>query len=288
MSHKPVNATIEHPACAVSLGTAHGTEREVEHKPGSGLFPVVEGACPPKAPSRGTARIAASRGPRIAIEGPLRVGKSTLANLLAERLGATVLREPETNPFLPRFYKGEPGMAFATQVWFLRQRVTQLQQAERLTGAVVADYILEKDKLFAHLTLSDSELTVYRDYFAAHTGILRPSTQKSPASSSPVKVAAPMFRPDLVVYLRADPAVLRERRRRKALPEERSIGREYTREVCAAYDHFFARYSASRLLVVDTSAIDFVHNTRERDILLDRILAPVHGCEHFTPLAEIA
>ena len=204
---------------------------------------------------------------RIAVEGPLRVGKSTLARLLAERMGANHIAEPDGNPFLARFYAGEPGMAFAAQMWFLRERIAQQKAAATLNGPVVSDYMLEKDKLFAFLNLSDAELAIYKDFYAAN---------------------AVAQRPDLVVYLQASPAVLVERRRRKGLVDERAIGEAYTEQVCEAYEHFFARYSASRLLVVDTSAIDFVHSEPERELLLDRILAPVHGREYFAPLAHIA
>jgi deoxyguanosine kinase len=205
--------------------------------------------------------------PWIAIEGPLRVGKSTLAAMLAERMGAARIAEPEDNPFLPRFYAGEPGMAFASQMWFLRQRAAQLGGIARRRAPVVSDYMLQKDKLFAHLTLSDAELAIYREFYAAH---VRTSY------------------PDLVVYLQAKPAILLERRRRKAVPAEQGLGSAYTRQIAEAYEHYFARYTGSRLLVVDTSAIDFVRSEREREMLLDRILAPVHGTEHFAPLARIA
>ncbi len=211
--------------------------------------------------------VPASRPLRIAVEGPVRVGKSTLARLLAERMGAALLAEPENNPFLARFYQAEPGMAFATQMWFLRERIAQLGTASTLAGPIVSDYILEKDKLFAHLNLSDAELAIYKDFYAAN--------------------AVPSH-PDLVVYLQASPAVLLERRRRKGIVDEQDIDDAYIEQVCDAYEHFFSRYTASRLLVVDTSAIDFVDSEHERELLLDRILAPVHGREHFAPLAHIA
>ena len=162
-------------------------------------------------------------------------------------------------------------MAFAAQMWFLRERVAQLQEAGNLSGPAVADYMLEKDKLFAFLNLSDAELGIYkeayRELLAAHRRL---------------------WRPDLVVYLQAQPAILSERRRRKGLPAEREIGEPYITQVCDAYNHFFSRYTGSSLLVVDTTAIDFVHSKRERELLLDRILAPVHGREHIAPLAQIA
>lgn len=205
--------------------------------------------------------------PWIAVEGPLRAGKTTLARLLAERMGSALVTEPEENPFLERFCAGEPGTAFPAQMWFLRKRVAQLARLERANAPVVTDFILEKDKLYAHLNLSDAELAVYREFYAAH---------------------APRRRPDLVVYLQAAPAVLEERRRRRGLGFEQALGQEYTEQVIAAYEHFFERYRGSRLLAVDTSAIDFVQSAAERELLLDRILAPVHGREHFAPLRRIA
>ena len=210
---------------------------------------------------------------RIAVEGPLRVGKSTLARLLAERTGAGYLAEPEENPFLARFYAGAPGMAFAAQMWFLRERAAQMQAAAQGSGPTISDYILEKDKIFAFLNLSDAELALYKNaYREAQTGA----------------AVSAVWKPDLVVYLQAHPAVLLERRRRKGVEAEQAIGDAYVGQVCDAYEHFFSRYTASRLLVVDTSAIDFVQSERERELLLDRILAPVHGREHIAPLAQIA
>lgn len=241
------------------------------------LFPVpapydsLEAACLPIRKPLGQA--SGVRPLRIAVEGPLRVGKSALARLLAERTGAGHLAEPESNPFLPGFYAGEPGMAFAAQMWFLRERAAQMQAAAQVSGPMVSDYILEKDKLFAFLNLSDTELALYKDAYR----------QVQASASFP-----PVWRPDLVVYLQARPAVLLERRRRKGIEAEQSIGDAYVEQVCEAYEHFFSRYAASRLLVVDTSAIDFVHSERERELLLDRILAPVHGREHIAPLAQIA
>ncbi len=204
---------------------------------------------------------------RIAVEGPIRVGKSTLARLLAERMGAALVADSEQNPFLQRFYAGEPGMAFAAQTWFLHERTAQMRTASELNGPVVADYLFEKDKLFAFLNLSDAELAIYKEMYAAESTA---------------------WRPDLVVYLKAAPDTLMERLRRNAFQPERGVSREYMAQVCDAYDHFFARYTASRLLVVDTTAIDFVHSGGECEALLDRVLQPVHGCEHYAPLARTA
>lgn len=223
----------------------------------------------PAVPARKPVGSAALSTPplRIAVEGPIRVGKSALMRLLAERMGAAMLADSENNPFLQRFYAGEPGMAFAAQTWFLHERAGQMRAALELSGPVVSDYMYEKDKLFAFLNLSDAELAIYNEMYAAETLA---------------------WRPDLVVYLKASPGTLMERLNCKAFPPERGVSREYMAQVCDAYDHFFARYTASRLLVVDTSAIDFVHSAGEREALLDRVLQPVHGCEHYAPLARTA
>ena len=227
------------------------------------LFPVPSSGLP----SADATSIQSRPGRWIAIEGPLRVGKSTLARQLAERTGARHLAEPEDNPFLSRFYAGEEGMAFAAQMWFLRARITQLSEATVSSAPLISDYMLEKDKLFAFLNLTDSELATYNEFYAQ---------QSIPR------------RPDLVVYLQANPSVLAERRRRKGLPEEQGLDQDYITQVCEAYEHFFSRYHATPLLVIDTSAIDFVDNEHERELLLERIQAPVHGRDHIAPLAHIA
>lgn len=203
----------------------------------------------------------------IAIEGPIRVGKSTLAGMLAEKMEAYRVTEPEDNPFLDRFYRQESGMALATQMWFLEARHAQLQAAERQTGgeivrrSVVADYIFEKDKLFACLNLGDDELKLYNRFY------------------EPMR--ADLSTPDLVIYLKATPDVLRTRLKRKGVPGERAVSEEYLETVIEAYEHFFSRYTASDLLVIDTSQIDFVHNNRDLQALFRRLDAPVKGTQHF-------
>ena len=205
----------------------------------------------------------------IAVEGPLRVGKSSLAAILADHLRARRITEPENNPFLDRFYQAQPGMAFATQMWFLKERHAQLseiQWGERtdLSTPIVSDYLFEKDKLFAYLNLSDAELDLYRHYYQ----MLRESVPT----------------PDLVVYLQATPDVLRQRLRRKGVPGERTISDAYIQKVVEAYDHFFFHYSASDLLVVNTSEIDFVKSDRDLQTLLKRLGEPVQGMQFFLPL----
>ncbi len=200
----------------------------------------------------------------VAVEGPLRVGKSSLAAILAEKMQARRITEPEDNPFLDRFYQAQSGMAFATQMWFLKERHAQMSELTDFSTPVVADYLFEKDKLFAYLNLGDAELDLYRHYYQ----MLR--------SSVPT--------PDLVVYLQATPEVLKQRLRRKGVPGERAISDAYIEQVVEAYEHYFFHYSASDLLVVNTSEIDFVNNNRDLQMLLKRLSEPVQGMQFFLPL----
>jgi len=207
----------------------------------------------------------------IALEGPIRVGKSSLAAILAERLHARRIVEPESNPFLDRFYEGRAAVGFQTQMWFLRQRYEQLKgiQREELETPVVADYLFEKDKLFAYINLSDAELTLYNSYYQLFRE----------------QVATP----DLVIYLQATPDVLKQRLKRKGVPGERAVSDDYIEQVVAAYEHFFFHYTASDLLVVNTSEIDFVNNNKDLQLLLKRLSEPIKGTQYFLPLAtEVA
>ena len=204
----------------------------------------------------------------IAVEGPIRVGKSSLAQVLAETLHARRIVEPENNPFLDRFYQAESGMAFAAQMWFLMERHEQMRQVKNSTDPIVSDYIFEKDKLFAYVNLSDAELALYNRYYQ-------------------------MFReqvptPDLVIYLQATPEVLKQRLKRKGVVGERAISDAYIEQLAAAYEHFFFHYSASDLLVVNTSDIDFVNNNKDLQLLLKRLSEPIKGTQYFLPLGESA
>jgi deoxyguanosine kinase len=202
----------------------------------------------------------------IALEGPIRVGKSSLAAILAERLHARRIVEPENNPFLDRFYEGQTSIGFQTQMWFLEQRYEQLKTVKRgeLETPVVADYIFEKDKLFAYINLSDAELALYNSYYQHFR-------EESPT-------------PDLVIYLQATPEVLKQRLKRKGVPGERAVSDDYLEPVVAAYEHFFFHYTASDLLVVNTSEIDFVNNNSDLQLLLRRIAEPIKGTQYFLPL----
>ena len=200
----------------------------------------------------------------IAIEGPLRVGKSTLAQILAETLHARRVVEPEDNPFLDRFYQAQPGMSFATQMWFLMERHAQLGDLKDFDVPVVADYLFEKDKLFAYINLTDAELALYNRYYQTFR-------EKVPT-------------PDLVIYLQASPEVLKQRLKRKGIPGERAISEKYIEQVVQAYEHFFFHYSASDLLVVNTTDIDFVNNNKDLQLLLKRLSEPIKGTQYFLPL----
>ena len=210
---------------------------------------------------------AAAQAPRfIVIEGPLRVGKSTLAKILAERLHARRIYDCEDNPFLAGFYREEPGAAFRAQMYFLIERQRRLREALSVEapGTLLSDFLLEKDRIFADLNLNDDELKLYDRYYEALTAGL-------PA-------------PDLVVYLQAKPEVLRTRIAKKGAREETRIADSYIEEVARAYEHFFFRYSASDLLVINTSEIDFVARNEDLQQLLRRLQDPVKGTQYFLPL----
>ncbi len=204
----------------------------------------------------------------IAIEGPIRVGKSTLAGILAETLQARRIVEPENNPFLDRFYQEMSGMSLATQMWFLIERYDQMRPlAKELSGSdprpIVSDYLFEKDKLFAYINLTDAELALYNRYY---------QTFRSEVPT-----------PDLVIYLQASPEILKQRLRRKGLTQEQAISDEYIEQVAKAYEHFFFHYTASDLLVVDTSEIDFVNREQDLALLLKRLSEPIKGKQYFLP-----
>lgn len=210
----------------------------------------------------------------IAIEGPIRAGKSTLARTLAERLKARRIVEPENNPFLSAFYRGKAGTAFSAQMWFLEARHAQMLEEKKIRTSrdsgcerpVVADYLFEKDKIFACINLSDTELDLYDRYYELFRVDVPP--------------------PDLVIYLEADASVLRQRLKRKNAAQEQAISDAYLNQVIAAYKHFFFRYSASDLLVVDTSRIDFVEHNRDLQLLMKRLSEPVRGTQYFLPLQQ--
>jgi deoxyguanosine kinase len=209
------------------------------------------------------------RAPRhIVVEGPIRVGKSTLAKALAEQLHARRIFDCEDNPFLAGFYDEQPGSAFRAQMYFLFERHRRLLEAklEEKEAPIVSDFLFEKDKIFAYVNLDNEELRLYEKYF----DLLAPSV---PA-------------PDLVIYLHAKPEVLQKRVLKKGDPAEKKISPEYLETIASAYGHFFFRYSASNLLVVDTTEIDFVERNQDLQELLRRLREPVKGTQYFLPLGQ--
>ena len=191
----------------------------------------------------------------LVVEGPIGVGKTSLARRLGERLGTEVLLEqPGENPFLARFYQDMPRYALPTQLFFLFQRAKQIEplaQADMFRSPTVSDFLLDKDPLFARITLTGDEFALYQRIYEA----LRPH--------------APV--PDLVVYLQAQPDVLVERVRRRAAPFERGISDEYLALLAENYTRFFYHYDASPVLIVNSEKLNFVEREADFDLLVERI-----------------
>ena len=201
----------------------------------------------------------------IVVEGPIGVGKTTLTRRLAERLEAdTLLERPEQNPFLARFYQDNARWALPTQLFFLFQRANQLRELAQLdlfSRVMVSDFLLEKDPLFARITLSNDELHLYQQIYDT----LQPQ--------------AP--RPDLVIYLQAAPEVLSERVRRRAEEFERGISAEYLTMLAENYSRFFYHYNAGPVIIVNSERLNFAREDRDLDLLIDRIATMRGGREFF-------
>lgn len=203
----------------------------------------------------------------IALDGPIGVGKTSLAQLLAREIGARlVLEDAESNPFLARFYDEPDKYAFQAQLYFLLTRYRQqreLSQQDLFTQATVADYLIAKDRIFANLNLAPDELTLYEQVYRL--------------------LDAQMPKPDLVVYLFARSEVLAERLRKRNRDFERYISYQYLERLSAAYRDFFFYYDEAPLLVVDTSEIDFVSDPHDLADLIREIDGAGNGIQHFVP-----
>ena len=201
----------------------------------------------------------------IVVEGPIGVGKTSLTRRLAERLSAeTLLERPDQNPFLARFYQDIPRWALPTQLFFLFQRLNQLRELAQLdlfSRVTVSDFLLDKDPLFARLTLGNDELHLYQQIYDT----LRPQ--------------AP--RPDLVIYLQAPADVLAERVRRRAAEFEQGITVEYLALLAESYSRFFYHYNSGPVLIVNSERLNFAKEERDIDLLLERVAAMRGGREFF-------
>ena len=205
----------------------------------------------------------------IVVEGPIGVGKTTLARRLAETLGSDlVLEAPAQNPFLEKFYANPSQAALATQLFFLLQRTQQLEtlhQDDMFRPVCVADYLMEKDRLFAEVTLDRHELALYEQVYQ-HVTVNVPT-------------------PDLVIYLQAPANVLHERILKRGVASERQISREYLQRLADAYTQFFHRYDDAALLIVNAESIDFAANDDDYRQLLDRLRELRGGRHYFNPVA---
>lgn len=206
----------------------------------------------------------------IVIDGPIGVGKTTLAKKLATSFGSDlILEEPEDNPFLEKFYNNPKGTAFQTQLFFLFQRAKQLQgfnQDDMFQPVRVADYLIEKDRLFAELTLDSDEYKLYMQVYEH------------------VTVNMPV--PDLVIYLQAPVSVLQKRIAHRGRHYEKTINSTYLSKLGEGYARFFHDYTDSPLLIVNVEDINFVDNEADYMQLLAQISKPQHGRQYFNPLSS--
>ena len=203
----------------------------------------------------------------IAIEGPIGVGKTSLAEIIADKLNTRkVLEDFKDNPFLDNFYDNIEEYAFQTQMFFLLQRYKQQQGIKQLDvhqKGVVTDYMFDKDRLFASFTLSGPEMELY----SRVADILEQD----------------IIKPDLVVYLQADTPLLMQYIKKRGRDLEKGVTSDYIDLVNQRYQEFFVNYEDTPLLIINTNNIDFVENPRDLDELLEIIQKPVQGIKYFNP-----
>ena len=206
----------------------------------------------------------------IAIEGPIGVGKTSLAQLLSKELGARlVLEDFEDNPFLPDFYNDPERFGFQTQLFFLLQRYRQqqdLRQVDMFQKLLITDYMFVKDRLFASLNLGDKEMQLY-DTVAS-------------------LLERNIIRPDIVIYLQADTDVLMKNIEKRGRNMEKNITWEYIDALNQVYTEYFFRYQDTPLVIINTNNIDFVENENDLKEVIDYIRQPVSGTKVFNPVTE--
>ncbi len=207
----------------------------------------------------------------IAVEGPIGVGKTSFVELLAKKFDAFRVLEKVDNPFLQSFYQDKQGAAFQAQLFFLLSRYRQLQelsQRDLFHQVTLCDYIFPKDKIFAYLNLDDSELLIYDKLYA----MLEPQVPQ----------------PDLLIFLQAETRTLVERIKRRRREYEQEISETYVNEVNKAYNYYFFHYVQTPLLVIDTTSIDFVHQSEHLDELEQQIRKMDRGVQYYRPLGSPA
>ncbi len=208
----------------------------------------------------------------IVVEGPIGVGKTTLAKKLAESYGSELLLEgADENPFLEQFYQAPEQAAFQAQLFFLFQRAKQLQelrQADLFQPIRVADFIMEKDRLFAQVTLSAEEYKLYEQVYE-HVTIDAPT-------------------PDLVIYLQAPVAVLQKRVNKRDRNFERQLTKQYLEKLVEKYTDFFYNYTEAPLLIVNAAEINFAENDSDYELLLEQINRVSSGRHYFNPTPALA
>ena len=206
----------------------------------------------------------------IAIEGPIGVGKTSLAQLLSKELGARlVLEDFEDNPFLPDFYNDPERFGFQTQLFFLLQRYRQqqdLRQVDMFQKLLITDYMFVKDRLFASLNLGDKEMQLY-DTVAS-------------------LLERNIIRPDIVIYLQADTDVLMKNIEKRGRNMEKNVTWEYIDALNQVYTEYFFRYRDTPLVIINTNNIDFVENENDLKEVIDYIRQPVSGTKFFNPVTE--
>lgn len=203
----------------------------------------------------------------IVIEGPIGVGKTTLSRRLAETYGCDLLLEgAEDNPFLSKFYDNPKSAAFPTQLFFLLQRAKQMQelrQSDLFNPVRISDFLIEKDRLFAELTLSDDELALYEQVFE--------------------QLTFDVPEPDLVIYLQAPVHILKDRISQRGIDYEQQIESAYLERLTETYVSFFHHYTNAPLLIVNSEDCDFVNNSNDYDLLLAQINSRPRGRSYFNP-----